>query len=50
MVDLKNIGQKQATFLREAYQKKQLDHSNLFVDKYKMSGLNTPYCDAYKIN
>lgn len=50
MVDLKNIGQKQATFLREAYQKKQLAHSYLFVDKDETRALNTAYWLACLFN
>ena len=32
MIDLKNIGQKQADLLRDAYLNKKVAHSYLFVD------------------
>lgn len=43
MIDIHNIGQEQAGILKRAYQKKQLAHSYLFVDKDETRALNTAY-------
>ena len=43
MIDLKNIAQDPASFLKEAYDKKQLAHSYLFVDTDEDQALSTAY-------
>ncbi len=43
MIDLKNIGQKQADLLRDAYLNKKVAHSYLFVDPMQKKGINTAY-------
>lgn len=50
MIDLKNIGQKQADFLKEVYERKKLAHSYLFVDKDESRALNTAYWLACLFN
>lgn len=50
MIELKNIGQKQANFLKEAYLHNQLAHSYLFVDKDEQRALNTAYWLACLFN
>lgn len=50
MSDLTNIGQKQAAFLKEAYEKKQLAHSYLFVDNDEQRAVNTAYWLACLFN
>lgn len=50
MINLKDIGAKQASFLKEAYDKKQLAHSYLFVDNDEQRALNTAYWLACLFN
>ena len=50
MIDLKNIGQKQADLLRDAYLNKKVAHSYLFVDPMQKKGINTAYWLACLFN
>lgn len=50
MIDLKDIGQKQAQLLKTAFEKKQLAHSYLFVDNDQTRALNTAYWLACLFN
>ncbi|KRL24220.1 DNA polymerase III subunit delta [Lactobacillus gallinarum] len=50
MIDISNIGTKQAQFLQRAYQQKKLAHSYLFVDSDESRALNTAYWLACLFN
>ena len=50
MIDISNIGTKQAQFLQRAYQQKKLAHSYLFVDSDVSRALNTAYWLACLFN
>ncbi|NRO03756.1 DNA polymerase III subunit delta [Lactobacillus helveticus] len=50
MIDISNIGTKQAEFLKRAYQQKKLAHSYLFVDSDETRALNTAYWLACLFN
>lgn len=50
MIDISNIGTKQAQFLQKAYQQKKLAHSYLFVDSDESRALNTAYWLACLFN
>lgn len=50
MIDISNIGAKQAEFLKRAYQQKKLAHSYLFVDSDETRALNTAYWLACLFN
>lgn len=50
MIDISNIGTKQANFLQRAYQQKKLAHSYLFVDSDESRALNTAYWLACLFN
>lgn len=50
MIDISNIGTKQARFLQRAYQQKKLAHSYLFVDSDESRALNTAYWLACLFN
>lgn len=50
MIDISNIGTKQAKFLQRAYQQKKLAHSYLFVDSDESRALNTAYWLACLFN
>lgn len=50
MIDISNIGTKQAQFLQRAYQQKKLAHSYLFVDSNESRALNTAYWLACLFN
>ena len=50
MIDISNIGTKQAQFLQRAYQQKKLAHSYLFVDSDESRALNTAYWLAFLFN
>lgn len=50
MIDISNIGTKQAQFLQRAYQQKKLAHSYLFVDSDESRALNTAYWVACLFN
>lgn len=50
MIDISNIGTKQAQFLQRAYQRKKLAHSYLFVDSDESRALNTAYWLACLFN
>ncbi len=50
MIDISNIGTKQAQFLQRAYQQKKLAHSYLFVDNDESRALNTAYWLACLFN
>ena len=50
MIDITNIGAKQAEFLRRAYEQKKLAHSYLFVDSDEDRALNTAYWLACLFN
>ncbi len=50
MIDIKNIGTKQAEFLQRAYEQKKLAHSYLFVDSDEHRALNTAYWLACLFN
>lgn len=50
MIDISNIGTKQAEFLKRAYQQKKLAHSYLFVDSDETRTLNTAYWLACLFN
>lgn len=50
MIDISNIGTKQAKFLQGAYQQKKLAHSYLFVDSDESRALNTAYWLACLFN
>lgn len=50
MIDIFNIGTKQAQFLQRAYQQKKLAHSYLFVDSDESRALNTAYWLACLFN
>lgn len=50
MIDISNIGTKQAQFLQRAYQQKKLSHSYLFVDSDESRALNTAYWLACLFN
>lgn len=50
MIDISNIGTKQAEFLKRAYRQKKLAHSYLFVDSDETRALNTAYWLACLFN
>ena len=50
MIDISNVGTKQAQFLQRAYQQKKLAHSYLFVDSDESRALNTAYWLACLFN
>lgn len=50
MIDLQNIGHPETRFLKEAYAKKQLAQSYLFVDTDEQQALNTAYWLACLFN
>lgn len=50
MIDLRNIGKKQATFLKDAYENDKIAHSYLFVDPMQEKGLATAYWLACLFN
>ncbi|RVU71395.1 MULTISPECIES: DNA polymerase III subunit delta [Lactobacillus] len=50
MIDINNIAAKQAAFLKQAYENKQLAHSYLFVDRDEVRALNTAYWLACLFN
>lgn len=50
MMDLKNIGKEQATFLKDAYENDKIAHSYLFVDPMQEKGLATAYWLACLFN
>lgn len=50
MIDISNIGTKQAQFLQRAYQQKKLAHSYLFVDSDESRALDTAYWLACLFN
>lgn len=50
MIDLKNIGAKQSTFLRDAFNHHKIAHSYLFVDPMQEKGIATAYWLACLFN